>query len=89
MGPFGRRILLALIVIFLSQPAVSAVAPTAFTIKSPANGAAVSGTITIKGTAGSDWVNVRAYYGFTAVSADDTPSSDSYTLTINTSEPIR
>jgi hypothetical protein len=64
------------------------VAPSAaFTVSSPANGAAVSGSVNITGAAGFQWVNVACYTSnFTKACPDITPSGGTYTLTLDTTK---
>ncbi len=64
-----------------------AASPSAFVVTTPANEATVSGTITVAGTSGSEWVNVAVYdanNGYAAVSTNVTPSGGDWSTTVNT-----
>jgi hypothetical protein len=59
----------------------------ALTVTSPANGANVSGTITITGQAGAEWVNITAFdngNGGLKVGNDVTPLSGAYSISVDT-----
>jgi hypothetical protein len=58
---------------------------TTLTISSPVANAAVSGTINVTGSAGSEWVNVAAYdVNGNKIGSDVTPSGGSYSISVNT-----
>ena len=59
-------------------------ATTALTITSPSPNSNASGTITVRGTAGSAWVDIAAFYGDTKIAADVTPVNGAFTLQVNT-----
>ena len=84
----GASVLFALLLsLSLAAPAATSARSTAtLTVKSPANGATVSGAIAITGTSGSSIKNVRAYLGNTPISPDVTPSGGNYSLPVGTTQ---
>jgi hypothetical protein len=71
----------------LSTGLAYAASSSAFAVTTPQNGATVSGTITVAGTSGSEWVNVAVYdnnNNGAKVGADVTPSGGKWSTTVNT-----
>lgn len=61
--------------------------PVALTVSSPASGSTVSGTVVIRGVAGSAFRNVTAYdlsNNSVKITGDVTPSNQQFSLTLNT-----
>jgi len=68
-------------------PTPTPISSSAFTISSPANNASVSGSIQIKGVAGSEWVNIAAYNSSGSKVANDVaPANGAYALTVNATQ---
>jgi hypothetical protein len=66
---------------------IANLAPTTFTVDSPADGATVSGTVQFTGKAGSQWVNVAVYdasNNYAKIGADTTPSNGQYSISVAT-----
>ena len=66
-------------------PAPTPANAAAFSITSPAANSTLTGTVTIKGVAGSQWVNIAAYDSTTGtkVGADTTPSNGTFSMSLN------
>jgi hypothetical protein len=88
--PAMRHVYAALLAACLAatgaQVALALTSSRTFSIASPQNGAVVSGTISITAIAGSGWVNVRAYYDGSPITADSTPSAGKATLGLDTTQ---
>jgi hypothetical protein len=81
-----RIIFCAIAIVICTRVNVSA-QPTAFSVTSPTNGTIVTGTTSITGTVGSQWLDVAAYdknNGMNKVAIDVTPSGGTFTLSFNT-----
>jgi len=72
-----------------SAPTPTAIPVATINIQSPASGSSASSSITLKGQAGSQWVNIAAYDAnnlATKLSGDVAPSNGSYSLAVDTTK---